>query len=77
MPVPFFARLVEPVLSSISTARLMLPVAVRVRVRAPVWLLKPRLPVLVKVSGPVPEVLIVPPLVPIEKRRSVLTAGPV
>src|SRR5438874_11450271 len=79
VPAPLFTKLVAPLLSPMIAAIVLLPVfePVRVRVRVPVWLLKPIEPVLVKFTAPDPDASIVPPEVPTENKRSVETAAPV
>src|ERR1700730_9281326 len=79
VPTPLLVRLVAPLLSPIIAASVLLPVfvPVSVSVRAPLWLLKPIDPVLVRLSAPDPDASIVPPEVPTENKRSVETAAPV
>ena len=79
-PAPVFTREVGPPLSPMDMASLFWPelaLACNVRVRAPVWPLKPMAAVLLIVSGPVPAESRVPPLVPTLKRRFVVASAPV
>jgi len=79
VPAPVLVTAVAPVLSAMAAAKILLPVLlpVSVKVRVPVWLLKPMEPVLVKFTAPLPEASIVPLLVPTLNSLSVLTAAPV
>ena len=79
MPAPFFTSEVAPPLLPIAVARVFAPTFVPVssKVRAPPCPLKPIAPTLLKFTAPAPDASSLPPFVPTEKRRSVLTAAPV